>query len=96
MINVLNKVIDNLYQLEGLNNFMPSVIQIVVVLSWIFIIMRSKFSYKSSLSVALFLLFFSIPAYIINLIPVATVLGQYSFLFLSIGTVQIILTKETA
>lgn len=90
---MLDIVLDNLSRLEVLAGYIPSLIQVSILLVWIYIIRRSKLRYQTSFVISLFLLFLSIIALLLNQISVAGVLGEYTFLFLAVGVIQTLLVK---
>lgn len=91
---MLDIIIDNLYRLESLGQYIPSVIQIGGILFWIFVTRKSKNGYKISLIISLSLLLVSIAVLVFNLTAVAKVIGEYAFLFLGVGTVQMLISKD--
>ena len=91
----LDAIIDNLFRLEFLSQYIPSVIQIGVSLFWIFVTRRSKNGYKISLSISLFLLLLSMGVLVFTFNSVAVVIGEYAFVFLGIGTVQMLISKDS-
>lgn len=90
----LDAIIDNLSRLDILSQYIPSAIQIGVILFWIFIIRKSKKGYKISLVISLFLLLSSMVVLALTFTSVAGIIGEYAFLFLGIGIVQMLITKE--
>lgn len=91
---MLNAIIDNLSRLEVLSRYIPSVIQIGVILFWIFVTRKSKNGYKISFIISLFLLLLSIAPLVLTYTSVAGVIGEYAFLFLGIGIIQILISKD--
>lgn len=92
MLN-LGAVIDNLSRLENLSTYIPSVIQLSILLFWVFIIRRSKTPYSSSLALSLFLLLISVVMLLLTFTSVAKTLSEYSFLFLGAGIIQMLFMK---
>lgn len=90
---MLDTLIDNLSWLESLRSYIPSVIQAIICLIWIFIIRITGIKYQTSLIISLFLLILSILVLMLNQVSTAGILGEYAFLFLSIGIVQSIFSK---
>lgn len=90
----LDAIIDNLSRLEILSQYIPSIIQIGVVLFWIFVTRRSKNGYKTSLSISLFLLLLAIVVLVLNFTHLAKIIGEYAFLFLGIGILQMLISKD--
>ena len=91
---MLNRIFDYLFLLEGLNNYISSVIQIILLIFWIFIIRVSKVKYKTSLGLSLCLIAVSMIGQIFNIIPLAKTAGEYAFIFLGVGILQIVFTKN--
>lgn len=90
---MLDVVIDNLSRGEDLIGYIPLVIQVSILLLWIYIIRRSKVRYETSLIISLFLLFLSIITMLLNQTFIAGVLGEYTFLFMTVGIIQTIFAK---
>jgi len=65
-----------------------AVIQIAILLSWLWAIWRFKIGGKVSFKIALTLLFLVMILTLFNQIDWAGKIAEYSFLFLLIGTIQ--------
>lgn len=91
---MLDTVIDNLSRLEDLNSYIPSVIQLFILVLWIFIIRSSKAKYKTSLCLSLFLLAIAILTQLFNIIFLARISAEYAFMFLGVGILQIVFAKN--
>ncbi len=91
---MLNTIIDNLSRLEDLNIYIPSLIQLGVLIFWIFIIRISKASYRTSVGLSLFMLFLSLLFKLITIAFLAQTLAEYAFMFLGVGIIQIVFSKE--
>lgn len=91
----LDAIIDNLSRFEVLSQYIPSAIQIGVSLFWIFVTRRSKNGYKTSLIISLFLFLLSIVVLTLNFTFLAKIIGEYAFLFLGIGTAQMLISKDS-
>lgn len=97
---MLNIIIDNLSRLEESQYI--AVLQIGLILIWIFVTRKSKngykislTGYKISLTISLFLLLVSMAVLALTLTSVAKVLSEYAFLFLGIGIIQILVSKDS-
>lgn len=88
------KIIDNLSRLADLSIYLPAVIQVSVFILWIYIIRKSKTPYKRSLGLSFFLLLISVLALVLTMTSAAKVIGEYAFMFLGVGIIQIFLTKQ--
>lgn len=91
----LDAIIDNLFRLDILSKYIPSAIQIGVLLFWIFVTRRSKNGYKTSFGISLFLLSLSMVVSILTFTSVAGVIGEYAFLFLGAGIIQMLISKDS-
>lgn len=91
---MFNTVIDNLSRLENLSIYIPSVIQLFILILWIFIIRISKASYKTSVGLSLFVLVISLLFQLITITFLAQILAEYSFMFLGVGILQMFFSKE--
>lgn len=91
---MLNIIIDNLSRLEVLSRHLSSVIQIGIILLWIFLTRKSKNGYKTSSLISFFLLLLAIVVLALNFTPLAKTIGEYAFLFLGIGIIQMLIAKD--
>ncbi len=92
---MLNAVIDNLSRLENLSDNIPSVVQLIILLLWVYIIRRSKVRYQTSIGWSLFLLLLSIIAQVLTLKFIAQTLAEYAFIFLGVGILQLITVSDS-
>lgn len=90
----LDAVIDDLSRLEVLSQYIPAIIQIAVILFWMFVTRRSKSGYKISLTISLFLLLLSMIVLVLTFASIAGVIGEYAFLFLGAGIIQMLISKD--
>lgn len=92
---MLNLLIDNLSRLENLSSYIPSIIQLLIFVLWIFIIRVSKAKYQTSVGWSLFLLLVSIVAQLFTLTFLAQMVAEYSFMFLGIGIIQLTVFSDS-
>lgn len=91
---LIDRLIANILADNNLGNHINNIIQVLIVLIWIYITRKSKAGYKRSISISLLLLVLSILMLLFTLTPTAAFIAEYSFIFLSIGILQIIFTKQ--
>lgn len=91
---MLDIIIDNLSRIEILSKFVPTIIQIIIVSLWILTTRKTKAPYRNSLALALFLLSVSIISLVLTLTTLARITGEYAFIFLGVGILQIVFTKN--
>ncbi len=92
---MLDTVIDNLSRLEDLKGYIPSIIQLFILIYWIFIIRVSKVKYQTSLSLSLVLLTVSIVSQLFNFIFLARTMAEYAFISLGVGIIQLITVSDS-
>lgn len=91
---MLELISDNLSRLEEFSYLIPSVVAIVVIFIWLFIAKISNATYKTSLVISILFILLSIPTLLLNFEYVAGIMGEYAFIFMSIGTLQAIFGKN--
>lgn len=91
---MFNEIIDNLSRLEILTGYIPSLIQLVVLIAWIILVRVSKVKYRASLNLSLFLLGIAMLTQLINNSLLSKTISEYSFIFLTVGIVQMFFAKE--
>lgn len=92
---MINRLFDSLIQqIENAGQNIPSIIEITISLIWVFIIWKYKISYQTSLKISLGLLLLSVLTFILAGSVIAGFVGEYILLFLGIGIIQAIATKE--
>ncbi len=74
-------------------NYLPSALQLLTVLAWIFVIKKFGYRYEVSLKICLGLIFASLLVTTFTLRFVAGILAEYAFIFLSIGIIQKVFQK---
>lgn len=92
---MLNAITDNLSRFEVLNIYIPSFIQLVTLIFWIFILKLSKAKYQVSIGLSLLLFLLFILAQLFMITFLARILAEYIFLFLGIGVFQMFISKES-
>lgn len=91
-----NRIIDlSLLQIENFIGNIPALLYFVVFLMWIFIVWKSKLPYQVSLKISAFLIVLSTIVLVFTLTTVAVTAGQYAFLFLGIGIIQLLFAKDS-
>lgn len=91
---MLNTIIDNLSRFEDLSIHIPSIIQLFILILWIFFLRVSKIKYQASVGWSLFLLLISIIAQLFTLTTIAYIVAEYSFMLLGVGIIQIVFTRD--
>lgn len=90
---MLNILIDNLSRLEDFAFLIPSLVQLSAVTLWIIIIKTLHFRYHSSIILSLILLSAAAVLSMLSLFQLAGGVGEYAFIFLIVGTVQMIFSN---
>lgn len=93
---MLNILTDNLSRLEELYPYLPTAAQILIASFWFVIVKVARINYQISLGLSLCLLSFSLLLYLTNVASLAGVLGEYAFLFLMTGVIQMLIFKQSA
>ena len=92
---MLNAIINNLTRLQYLDFHVPLLIQTAVVVLWVYIlVLKLKLGYQLAIYLSLLLLMGAFICTLLQLTSWAGLMGEYAFLFLGVGAVQMFLTTE--
>lgn len=92
--HMLDAIFDNLSRFENLSTYIPSLIQLLILIIWIFIIRISKAQYQTSIGLSLFLLLVSLIAQLLTITFLAQTVAEYAFMFLGVGILQLFFMKQ--
>ena len=91
---MFDALVDNLSRLENLNIYVPSLIQLSILIIWIIVLRVTKSRYQASLRWSLVILIIAILAQLFTLTSLARTLAEYSFMLMGVGIIQIVFTKN--
>lgn len=90
---MLDLLIDKLFIAEKIGSYFVLIIQILMIIVWVFLTRKSNKKHKMSFVISLSLLLISILLFILTFKPVAYTISEYAFLFLGIGIIQSIFSE---
>ncbi len=92
---LIDRLITTILTIDNLSSHVNNIIQVLIVLIWLYIFRKSKTGYKSSLFISLFFLLLSILMLVLTLTTAAAFTAEYAFVFLGVGILQLITLSDS-